>query len=248
MPRAAKRIAGIRAVSFDAGNTLLRAWPPVAQRYSLTAARYNVAVSPDDIKDRFVPLWRAYEDERRKLMFRTDREGTRAFWHEFVAAVFEPWMALFADFDVFFEELYRVFSDPLAWELYDDVLPALQGLAARNLKLAVISNWDYRLRGILSGLAVSSFFHVVVISAEVGVEKPAPAIFEIALGKLGLKAGQVLHIGDSLTDDVYGAKGAGMYAAQIDRIESLPARASHAAGLSDETRLDSLTDIFSLLD
>jgi HAD superfamily hydrolase (TIGR01509 family) len=57
---------------------------------------------------------------------------------------------------------------------------------------------------------ITSFFQAVVISEEVGVAKPDPQIFAPALKKIGVKAGEVLYVGDSVTSDMAAARNAGM--------------------------------------
>lgn len=65
-----------------------------------------------------------------------------------------------------------------------------------GIKLAVVSNFDTRLRSILEELGLVDLFDCVVISAEVGAEKPNPVIFEKACSMLGVTAAQSLVLGD----------------------------------------------------
>lgn len=65
-----------------------------------------------------------------------------------------------------------------------------------GMKLAVVSNFDTRLRAILRDLDLLRLFDSVVISAEVKVEKPNPAIFELACSQLGVSVAQALVLGD----------------------------------------------------
>ncbi len=74
----------------------------------------------------------------------------------------------------------------------------------------MISNWDSRLRGILDAHALSIQFDTIVVSCEVGSEKPAPAIFDRALRALDLAPGQAVHVGDDLVSDYEGSCRAGM--------------------------------------
>jgi putative hydrolase of the HAD superfamily len=106
---------------------------------------------------------------------------------------------------------------PCPTRIYDDVLPTLDRLAARGLRLAVISNWDERLRTLLGRLGLDSRFQTIVVSSEVGHAKPHPAIFAEATARLGLPAGRILHIGDNPEADLRGARDAGLHALQILR-------------------------------
>ncbi len=120
-------------------------------------------------------------------------------------------------FDPWFEELYADFGSARAWAPFEDAVPALEALRARGLRLAVVSNWDSRLRNILEAHRLRPHFDAVVISAEVGWRKPHPAIFHRALELLGAEPGEVLHVGDSVGDDVDGARGAGIRPVLLDR-------------------------------
>ena len=117
----------------------------------------------------------------------------------------------------FFDELYLHFGRREAWRLFDDVLPALEALATRGLKLGIISNWDERLRPLLQELQLSRYFDVIVISCEVGFCKPDRVIFEEAGRKLALPLAAILHIGDNPNTDTVGARAAGMHALELRR-------------------------------
>jgi putative hydrolase of the HAD superfamily len=117
----------------------------------------------------------------------------------------------------FFAQLYDRFASPYAWRIFPDVLPTLDALAARGVKLGVISNWDERLRPLLKRLKLAGYFEIIVVSREVHASKPARAIFQHAIRKLGLPAEAVLHVGDSLSMDVRGAQGAGLSALLLKR-------------------------------
>ncbi len=115
--------------------------------------------------------------------------------------------------DVFVRELgaecdfTRDFADALVFRPLPGVAEALAELRARGLALAVVSNWDIGLAGVLreTGLEVDT----VVTCAEAGAAKPDPRAFRIALERLGVKASRALHVGDS-DDDRQGADQAGM--------------------------------------
>jgi HAD superfamily hydrolase (TIGR01549 family) len=103
--------------------------------------------------------------------------------------------------------------------------PLLDRLRARH-RLAVVSNFDYTptARGILEREGIAHLFEEVVVSDEVGWRKPKPVIFETALRRLGVRAGEALYVGDRADIDVAGAQGVGMDAVWINREASaLPA-------------------------
>ncbi len=143
-------------------------------------------------------------------------ERERAWWKELVRRVFEPF-GTFSRFDDYFSELFRYFGRADAWSLYPETLETLSALKKRGLILAVISNFDSRLLGILDGLGIASWFDSVVLSSRTGYAKPAPEIFQTALKLYGLKAEEALHIGDSPDKDAAGASSAGLTGVLLNR-------------------------------
>jgi len=108
-----------------------------------------------------------------------------------------------------------------AWERHVRLDPeahfVLEALAPRK-RLALVSNYDHppHVHALLRRLDLDRFFHPVVISGEVGVKKPDPAIFRMALRPAGLRADQVVFVGDS-DDDVAGALAVGATPVRIRR-------------------------------
>ncbi|HXT11726.1 MAG TPA: HAD-IA family hydrolase [Candidatus Angelobacter sp.] len=213
----------IKAVTFDVGGTLIEPWPSVGHVYAEVAARHGTEwFSAEELNARFKAAWRA----------RQNFGHSRDEWAQLVEEVFRGAAPNPSGKD-FFPELYDQFARPEAWHIFEDVLPALDALASRGIKLAVISNWDERLRGLLKSFELDRYFETVAISCEVGFAKPSPAIFERAALKLGLPAREILHVGDSWEMDVQGARAAGFQAVQIHR----------AAGNKPEDSIQSLIEL-----
>jgi putative hydrolase of the HAD superfamily len=101
------------------------------------------------------------------------------------------------------------FMGAIAFEPMPGAVETLAGLRARGLGLAVVSNWDVGLAEHLERMGVASFFSAIVTSAEAGAAKPDPAVFRLALERLGVQPGRALHIGDE-PEDEEGAQAAGM--------------------------------------
>lgn len=104
------------------------------------------------------------------------------------------------------------------YRLYDDVAPLLAAAREADIPLAIITNGasdDQRDK--LRTLGIEGWFGAVVISGEVGVGKPDPAVFELALEGLGGEAGAACHVGDLLEADVAGANAAGVRSIWLNR-------------------------------
>ena len=103
------------------------------------------------------------------------------------------------------------------WRKVPDGLVAAVGeLRARGVPVAVVSNSEGQLHLLFDNLGLSAAFDFVVDSHHVGVEKPDPRIFALALDRFGVAAARALHVGDTFATDVVGARAAGMQVALLD--------------------------------
>ena len=98
----------------------------------------------------------------------------------------------------------------------DETAEALGLIRAAGLIAAVISNSNGSVRAILDGLGLGAYLDFVLDSSEVGVEKPDPRIFRLALERSGLGPGQAIYVGDLYSVDVLGARAAGLAAFLLD--------------------------------
>ena len=120
-------------------------------------------------------------------------------------------------------ELHTYHTASNLWEYVPDaVLPALQALRERGLRLVVVSNANGTLRAHLDRLDMTSRFDVVLDSADEGVEKPDPRFFEIALEKSGARKETTIHVGDLYYVDVAGARSAGLRGVLLDEANLRP--------------------------
>lgn len=206
-----------KAIFFDAAGTLIKPAKPIGESYALLAKKYRKEVPPAQVRERFhscfscaPPL--AFPGAPSKDL--PDLE--RTWWKDLVKRVFEPW-GDFAEFDDYFSDLFRYFSRPEAWSLFPETVETLSILREKGLTLAVISNFDSRLLGILDGLGIDSWFDSILLSSRVGYAKPATEIFHAALGLHHLKAQETLHVGDSPEKDAAAASNAGLTGVLLDR-------------------------------
>lgn len=205
MPPVSSR-SKIRAVTFDVGGTLLEPWPSVGAVYAAVAAEHGVVgVEPGQLTRAFVEAWRS------RSAFDYQRES----WYGLVRQAFGGVAVRLPA--AFFPAVYERFARAEVWRVYEDVGPALEALVLADVRLAVISNWDERLRPLLVALGLDRWFEVIVISQEVGFQKPSSVIFEQAYRSLGLAPGEILHVGDSVVEDLEGPRAVGMQSVRIQR-------------------------------
>ena len=102
--------------------------------------------------------------------------------------------------------------------LYADALPFLRALSSRGIKIAIVSNCSEHTRDLLESNGVAELADTLVLSCEVGAEKPAAEIFTYALDQLGVPAGQAVFVDDQ-SSYCAGAAALGITAVQIARGE-----------------------------
>lgn len=207
-----------KVLFFDAAGTLIHPAMPVGVTYAQFAVRHGIEVEPDEIMRAFVSAWKATPPPLHPPG-QPSADDDRSWWHNLVGVVFARVLqAPLADDTLarLFDELYRHYAQPEAWQVFDDVLPALNDLA-RDHRLLVLSNFDRRLRSILTGHDLLRFFEQVIVSSEVGAAKPHARMFATALTTAGCQAAECLHIGDELQCDVAGAQSLGLQAFHVAR-------------------------------
>jgi REG-2-like HAD superfamily hydrolase len=183
------------ALLLDVAGTLLHPVESVAQVYARQAgvdlARVGAGIS-------------AAMEELRPL--RAHDPGWRAYWSAVVAR------ATGSDDPAVFEALYSLYARADAWAIASGAESLIGELRECGMKVGLVSNWDARLRPLLDELGVLRWIDLAVVSAEEGIEKPAPEIFAIACSRLGVAPQRALMVGDSPASDVAGARAAGLLA------------------------------------
>ncbi len=185
------------AVSLDAGGTLLQPSDPVALTYARAAGRHGLARRVHEVQQGFR---RAFAQPWSGPRYVGDG---RPFWR---AVVFE---ALQTDNDELFEELYAHYARPEAWRVDGSLRDLAAALRHRGHPVGLLSNWDDRLRPLLGELGLLDELDAVVVSCELGVDKPHAAAFAEVAERLHRPVQALVHVGDHPRKDVAGAEAAG---------------------------------------
>lgn len=107
------------------------------------------------------------------------------------------------------------------WELADDAIQVILTLKLHGIAVGLVTNFDHypHIRGLVEKLNLKSLMDAIIVSSEVGSDKPDSRIFEYALSALNTPAERAVHVGDDEVD-VVGAQRAGMRAVRIDHSRS----------------------------
>ena len=193
-------MTALRAVLFDAGNTLV--FLDYARLAEGVGAAVGVALTGEALARHGPAASRAME-----LASGTDRERAAAYLEALFLLSGVPPESL----SQVRECLGRMHSERHLWSLVADrSAESLSRLRQAGLKLGVVSNSDGRVEKALEAANLRHYFDVVVDSALVGVEKPDPAIFHAALAPLGIEPAEALYVGDLYEVDILGARAAGL--------------------------------------
>jgi len=206
----------IKAIFFDAAGTLFCLTKTVGDHYALVGGEIGLKLDAKQIDDAFHAAWK--QMPRRPAIDGPRENDDKGWWRVLVDHVFNEVAPSISelDRDNFFEIAYEHFAEAGVWKLYPEVLDVLEQLRER-FQLAVISNFDGRLRLILQNLGISKYFSHVFISSELGADKPDPEIFRRALKIMHLNADEVLHVGDDPKRDWNAAKETGLLVFQLAR-------------------------------
>ena len=206
----------IKAIFFDAAGTLIHLPKSVGHHYALVGERVGLALNAAALDRAFAACWKQMPS--RPAIEGPREDDDKNWWRELVDRVIDQVAAGTSelDQDAFFEVAYSHFAEAGVWELYPDVIEVLEALNSR-FDLAVLSNFDGRLRMILEQLGVSQYFSHVFLSSELGADKPDPLIYRRALTLSRLPPDQVLHVGDDPVRDWQGAATAGLSVFRLER-------------------------------
>jgi len=206
----------ITAILFDAAGTLFYLTKTVGDHYAYVGREVGLDLDAQILDRAFHTAWQ--QMPQRRAIDGPRENDDEGWWRELVGRVFDQVAPSLSelDRDNFFEVTYEHFAEAGVWELYPEVPDVLEQLRER-FQLAVVSNFDGRLRFILQNLGISKHFAHIFISSEVGADKPDPEIFRRAVTIMGLEPDKVLHVGDDPERDWKAAAAADLLVFRLDR-------------------------------
>jgi HAD superfamily hydrolase (TIGR01662 family) len=139
-------------------------------------------------------------------------------------------------------EMYQEWAACQHFLLYEDVPAGLKALSERNICIGLISNSHRCLESFQSHFELEGLIDVAISSSQHGYMKPHPSIFEAALKLAGVDASESVMVGDSLSQDIEGARRVGMRGVLVRRSETIS-----AAEATDVPVIKSLRELPELL-
>jgi len=207
----------MKAVLFDAVETLIRPWPFVGSVYARAAAGHGLRCPARALEAAFRPAYSELFPARffGRSGLQTSEPRERRWWGRVVARTFERAGCGTPGATVIAAGL-ESFAHGDAWRPSAGAVATLRTLKARGLKIALVSNFDGRLHRVVAELGLKPFFDAVIVSSEAGWAKPSPRIYDAALAALGVEPGEALMVGDRPREDAAGATTAGLRALLYD--------------------------------
>jgi HAD superfamily hydrolase (TIGR01549 family) len=204
----------LRAVLFDVDFTLVRPGPELgADGYVRVAQRHGVELDGSRYQE---ARERALESLQRHPDFRHDEE----IWFAFSERVVRGMGGNSDRAREIAMEIERAWERSENFALYEDAVPVLEELRSHGLKIGLVSNGARDMREFIE-------HHRLDVDAAVGSRhhgkvKPDPSIFLAALEQLGVEASETVMVGDTIADDIEGARAVGIRAFLIDRDDRYP--------------------------
>jgi putative hydrolase of the HAD superfamily len=140
-----------------------------------------------------------------------------AIFHQYTASIIEAMGGAGPGVQPCAVEVYEEWALHHHFEMYDDVPDVLRAIAARGIKIGLISNSHRPLTSFQSHFDLDGLVSATVSSSEHGYLKPHPSIFNAALQLIGVEAKDAVMVGDSLGQDIAGAVSVGMRAVLVRR-------------------------------
>jgi putative hydrolase of the HAD superfamily len=230
----------IKAVFFDVDFTLIYPGPTFrGEGYQQFSARHGMSVDPSVFDQAVLDASFLLDDAQ-------DHIYDPQLFIRYTRHIIERMGGRGPGLDPCASEIYREWAACQHFSLYDDVDPTLRILAARGFRLGLISNTHRCLTSFQSHFELEGLIAVAISSSQHGYMKPHPSIFEAALKLMNVAPHEAVMVGDSMKQDIAGARRIGMGAVLVNRSPEAPA-INDPDGIPIVRTLTELPDLFRRL-
>lgn len=190
----------ISVVSFDLTGTLLKPFPSIGDLCVEAMRAQNIPNIPD------AKSFNARRSEARRVAqvngnSPTSERRSRDYWRAMLWEIFAG-RCDNHQFEIAADFIYRALASPEHWKLMPDVVSALEAIRFLGVKTVVLSNGDSRWKKALADKQIAHFFDRIFVSSETGVAKPSEAAFDNLCREMRIPRGELVHIGDTLAEDI----------------------------------------------
>jgi HAD superfamily hydrolase (TIGR01549 family) len=233
-----------RLLCLDAGFTLLQPRRTLADALSGVLAEDGHEITEEEMRAAWEEADRFFWDEYHRPGNDTWADDSRIeeYWRHYHGIMLERLGVAGHR-----ETLDRILASQFAadsWELYPDVEPTLRAVREMgDVRIGIVSDWGSNLREIVRELGLDRLLDFVMPSGAVGIAKPDPGFYRLALETADVEPGEGLMVGDSYRADVRGAWGAGMDAVWLDRHEGMSITPADEPVPRDVRRIRSLDEL-----
>ncbi len=194
----------IRHIFLDVGDTLLFLGIPPGAIYLDVLRKHGILKNhhiDSDIKIYFSEAWTEMNSKPNpdwKDRYRIHPHGQDGWWKELISLFLEKVTGerTISVTESIYKEIFDTFENESLWEIEPSFFVLQEYAQKHGIELGIISNWDYRLRGLLERKNLLNYFSPVLISAEFGYEKPSENIFQKAIELSGRKPKELIYVGD----------------------------------------------------
>lgn len=226
----------------DVGDTLIRLRYSVSDMYAeiLEEHGFLKSTKQEDLHTHFKLAWR--EASSNLPADHVDRyyahpNGHIGWWRDLIDSFLFRIAGTKIDSENIYEKIFKKFDEPGNWIVDPTFFELVDYLKEKQIGLGIISNWDLRLRALLTNMNLIGYFDHVIISAEFGYEKPSPKIFQEGMRLTKLSPQSHYYVGDKLEYDYYPPESLGWKSFWISKENRLGIR-----------RVERLGDLIHLID
>ncbi len=197
---------GISTVFFDFGDTLVENRPTYLRRVTGMLGEFGYECEYSDVVNAFTKAdYLVYVEISSGAV-----DGDGRFLMRFLD-YFAQCLGVDIDWPTMLPEIIKKFEHDVYERVFSEgALETLDALKSKGCRLGMISNNDGTCREKCEQMGIDKYFEIIIDSTVVGVGKPSPAIFELALEQMGISAREAAHVGDMYGADVMGARDAGL--------------------------------------
>lgn len=199
-----------RWIFLDAGDTFIYGYPTLYEAIRECCLKANVDIPVGQIQDTLHGSMTT--GDRASLLYQDQFERyLRELYRTVLQRIHYP-----GNLELAVDWLWGQWCGGHRFRLFDDARSSLELLRDAGYKLGVVSNWDTTLKSLLQRLGVYSFFDLILVSCEIHLAKPDPAIFHMALEQTGAIAQETWFFGDQVDMDIIPPRQLGMQTIYID--------------------------------